>query len=138
MVAHETFSFDHCVGGVGGVWTTSWVSDPSDPNNVTIEKRIRESLKKPTGELTKEDLGKVTSLNLKNNQLTSVKGLEKCTQLERLYLSSNQLTEVPKGLEKLPKLTFLNLLNNPDLTKAQIAELRKALPKCNIFSNPKK
>ena len=49
--------------------------------------------------------------------------MEKLTQLERLYLSSNQLTEVPKGLEKLPKLTFLNLLNNHALTKAQIDDL---------------
>ena len=58
--------------------------------------------------------------------------------MERLYLSSNQLTEVPKGLEKLPKLTFLNLLNNPDLTKAQIDELQKALPKCKIYTSAKK
>ncbi len=27
---------------------------------------------------------------------------------------------------------------DPDLTKAQIAELQKALPKCDIESNPKK
>ena len=37
-----------------------------------------------------------------------------------------------KGLEKL------NLEDNPDLTKAQIAELQKALPKCKISSNPTK
>jgi hypothetical protein len=28
--------------------------------------------------------------------------------------------------------------NTPDLTKAQIAELQKALPKCTIRSNPTK
>jgi len=43
-----------------------------------------------------------------------------------------------KGLEKLPNLEELNLTRNPDLTKAQIAELQKALPKCRIVSNPKK
>jgi len=32
----------------------------------------------------------------------------------------------------------LSLGYNPDLTKAQIAELQKALPKCYISSNPKK
>jgi len=42
-----------------------------------------------------------------------------------------------KGLEKLTKLTFLNLRYNP-LTKAQITELQKALPKCKIYSNPTK
>ena len=49
----------------------------SDP---IVEKAIRKQLKKPTGKLTKADLEKVTLLSL----------------------SSNQLTEVPKGLEKLP------------------------------------
>ena len=54
-----------------------------------------------------------------------------------LSLSNNQLTDV-KGLEKLTQLEWLYLNNNPDLTKAQIDELRKALPKCKIKSNPKK
>ena len=80
-----------------------------------IEAEIREELKKPTGELTKADLEKVKALFLGNNQLTDVKGLEKLTKLEYLYLSLN-----------------------PDLTKAQIAELQKALPKCKIGSSPKK
>ena len=80
-----------------------------------IEAAIRKSLKKPTGELTKADLGKVRELYLVHDQLTDVKGLEKLNQLTTLYLRSN-----------------------PDLTKAQIAELQKALPKCRIYSNPKK
>ena len=58
--------------------------------------------------------------------------------MERLYLSSNQLTEVPKGLEKLTQLKTLSLHNNPDLTKAQIEELQKALPNCKIIHNAKK
>jgi len=33
---------------------------------------------------------------------------------------------------------MLNLQSNPDLTRTQIAELQKALPKCNIASNPTK
>ena len=152
-----------------------------------LEKAIREHLKEargvmPTGELTKEDFDKVTVLSLSGNQLTEVpKGLEKLTQLTRLYLTYNILTDVKglekltqltnlslggnkltdvkglekltqltslhlfdnqltdvKGLEKLTKLTYLILNDNPDLTKAQIAELQKALPKCEIKSNPTK
>ncbi len=160
----------------------NWVSDPSDPNNVKVERQIRGAIKKPTGELTKADLEKVTYLylsinqltsvkclekltqltevNLTRNQLTDVKGLEKLTQLKELSLIGNQLTEVPKGLEKLTQLKnlylignqltsvkglenldqlkVLSLRNNPDLTKAQIDELKKALPKCDIRSNPTK
>ena len=80
-----------------------------------VEKAIRKELKKPTGELTKADLEKVTKLDLSLNRLTSVKSLEKLTQLKTLTLQYN-----------------------PDLTKAQIAQLQKALPKCDIRSNPKK
>ena len=162
-----------------------WVSDPNDPNNVTIEVAIRKSLKyigeSPTGELTQADLEKVTELELDRKQLTSVKGLEKLTQLESLHLSHNKLTdlkglenltqlkELPlddnqltsvkslenltqleglwlprnqltdvKGLKKLTRLTELDLIDNPTLTKAQIAELQKALPNCRIRSNPTK
>ena len=139
----------------------AWISDPNDPNNVTIEAAIREEIWKPTGKLTKADLNKLTELNLESNQLTGLpKDLEKLTQLESLGLEGNQLTELPKalekldqletlnltsnqltdvkGLEKLAQLTFLSLEDNPDLTKAQIDELQKALPKCIIFSTPTK
>ena len=124
-----------------------------------IEAAIREAAKKPTGELTKTDYEKVTTLylgdnqltdvkglenltrltvlQLDDNQLTDVKGLEKLTQLKQLFLDRNQLTSV-KGLEKLTQLEVLLLQLNPDLTKAQIDELKKALPRCNILSNPTK
>jgi len=124
-----------------------------------IRKAARRAAKKPTGELTKADYEKVTGLYLRNNQLTDVTGLGKLTKLEWLELDDNQLTDVKglekltelwhldlsenkltdvKGLEKLTQLTRLNLRDNPDLTKAQIAELQKALPQCKISSNPTK
>ena len=65
-----------------------------------------------------------------------MKGLVKLTQLTKLYLHDNKLTDV-KGLEKLTKLEVLALSGNPDLTKAQIDELQKVLPKCEIDHNAK-
>jgi Leucine-rich repeat (LRR) protein len=85
-----------------------------------------------------EKLTKLTWLRLDYNKLTDVKGLEKLTQLKELWLDSDQLTEVPKEVEKLTQLKTLNLYGNPALTKAQIDQLQKALPKCRISSNPKK
>ena len=79
-----------------------------------------------------ENLTQLKTLRLTQNQLTDVKGLENLTQLEELGLGYNQLTDL-KGLEKLPQLTKLVLSENPALTKAQIAQLQKALPKCDIF-----
>jgi Leucine-rich repeat (LRR) protein len=83
-----------------------------------IEAVIRKAAKKPVGELTKSDL-------------------EKLTQLTTLYLMGNNLSDV-KSLENLTQLTDLHLKNNPALTKPQIAELQRALPKCEIHSNPTK
>ena len=89
---------------------------PNSPlAEAAIDAAIRKATEKPTGELTKADLEKVTHLSLHNNQLTEVKGLEKLTWLPRLEIQ-----------------------DNPDLTKAQIDQLQKALPKCKIFSNPTK
>ena len=90
-------------------------SVPANTMNPALENAIRKSIFKPTGELTKSDLEKVTYLRLEYNQLTDVKGLEKLTKLKKLYLTGNF-----------------------DLTKAQVDELKKALPKCGIVSNPKK
>jgi len=102
-----------------------------------IEADIRRVLKKPTGELTEADYEKVAGLYLSFKGLTNVKGLEKLTQLKTLYLNKNQLTDV-KRLEKLTQLVVLHLDYNPDLPKAQIDQLQKALPKCVIRSNPTK
>jgi len=134
---------------------------PANAMNPKVEGKIRAVIGKPTGELTKADLEEVTRMDLSGNKLTDVpKGLEKLTQLKVLILDFNQLTDVPKGLEKLTQLkdlslaanqltdvkglekltqlTHLYLGHNPTLTKAQIAQLKKALPKCRIISDPKK
>ena len=52
-------------------------------------------------------------------------------------LFNNQLADM-KDLEELTQLKELSLYGNPDLTKAQIDQLQKALPNCNIDSNPTK
>ena len=96
------------------------------------------SLKSTPGiRLAMETLTKLEELSIGENQLTNVEGLEYLTQLTSLNLTHNKLTDV-KGLKKLTRLTELDLIDNPDLTKAQIDELQKALPKCDIRSNPTK
>ena len=84
-----------------------------------------------------EKFSQLKTLHLENNQLTDVKGLKNLTQLWWLHLENNQLTDVA-SLENLTQLEDLFLGDNPDLTKAQITELQKALPKGDIHSNPKK
>jgi len=72
-----------------------------------VETKIREKLGKPTGKLTRVDFEKLTGLNLRNNQLTEVpKGLEKLTELKVLSLENNKVKDLSilKHLEKLKEL----------------------------------
>ena len=105
------------------------------PSKVTLLSLYDKQLKQ-LPETVKNNT-QLTILAIAYNQLTSVKGLEKHTQLRSLNLFHNQLASV-KGLEKLAQLETLILTDNPDLTKAQIDELQKALPNCKIYSNPTK
>ena len=129
-----------------------------------IETAIRAELKKLTGELTEADLAKVTSLNLNNTIMLDegLKELPKLRKLRYLRLFSTQITDAGlkelakrqqltaidlgltqitdaglKELAELKKLRSLNL-NDTKVTRAGVAELRKALPQCEIGSNPKK
>ena len=128
--------------------------------NSIIEAAIRYELEKPMSDLTSADLGKVTKLTISESKLTDVKDLENLTQLKELKVLDNKLTKGPaglekltklesldfsvgkltevKGLEKLTQLKYLWITGNPDLTRAQIDQLQKALPKCFIHSNPTK
>ena len=75
-----------------------------------VEKAVRKSLEKSEGQLTAADLEKVTSLRLPFPQITDVglKELAKLQNLEELYLPTQ-------------------------ITKAGVAELKKALPNCKIY-----
>jgi Leucine-rich repeat (LRR) protein len=121
---------------VGGCASTPKVT-PNSPKakaeiKAAIEAAVREAAEKPTGKLTEADREKLTTLLLFGKKLTEVpKDLEKLTQLKDLNLNHNKLTDV-KGLEKLTQLKKLSLSSNPDLTKAKIVQLQKALPKCKI------
>ena len=104
-----------------------------------------------------EKLPNLKNLYLENNQLTDVNGLKNLTNLERLLLGGNNLTDVNglkdlpnlktlglsgndlanlQGLENLTNLQLLILRDNKRLSKKQVAELQKALPKCEIHFPP--
>ena len=66
----------------------------AEESAVVIEAAIRETIKKPTGELTKADLEQVEKLSLHNNQISDVSALPELTQLKELQLSVNQIRDV--------------------------------------------
>lgn len=53
----------------------------------------------------------VIALNLANNEINEIKGLEYLFHLTKLNISNNSITEI-KGLENLQQLTHLNLSYN--------------------------
>ena len=71
------------------------------------------------------------------NKISDVTPLVGLAQLEVLSIDGNRLADV-SALAGLTQLKRLFLSGNPALTKAQIDELQKALPKCKIISNPTK
>ena len=106
-----------------------------------IEEAIRDELGKPEGELTVADLEKVKLLALTSTKITDA-GLKEVAKMEKLTNLSlygcDQITDA--GLKELAKLKQLEglVLVDTKITKAGVAELQKALPKCRIESNPKK
>jgi hypothetical protein len=140
---------------------TSKDPDYSPPVNTIpiVEKAIRESLKKPTGELTVADLASVTVLNLAETKITDagLKEVAKMQNLTGLSLGYTEITDAGiKELAKLQNLTSLSLsysynitdaglkdiaklqklkvlfLYRTNVTDAGVAELQKALPNCDI------
>ncbi len=94
-----------------------------------IEKAIRMELKKPTGELTKEDLKKVRSLDFEGTGITDarLKEISKLQQLSSLNLTAcRQITdEGLKEVAKLQQLSVLLLSINNKITDAGLKEVAK-------------
>ena len=95
-------------------------------------KRIREAKEKKATVLDLSELnlteipseiGELAQLNvlyLSSNQISEIRGLENLPRLRELYLSSNRISEI-RGLENLPQLSVLYLDSN------QISEIPKSL-----------
>ncbi|WP_294354696.1 leucine-rich repeat domain-containing protein [uncultured Clostridium sp.] len=75
-------------------------------------------------EIKAKDLSTITELNADDKSITSLSGLEYCTNLTSLSLKSNNISDI-KELSKLDKLTFLNLSNNSISDISPIANLTK-------------
>jgi Leucine-rich repeat (LRR) protein len=85
-------------------------------------------------------LQKLTRLDLGTTKITDA-GLKEVAKLENLAVLSLGYTKITDGglkdIAKLQNLTVLKLYNTK-ITDAGLAQLKKALPKCRISSNPKK
>ena len=95
-----------------------------------IEKKVRNFLRKRTGELTNADLAKVTNVDLRNwSQITDegLKDVAKLQNLTHLQFYRTKITDAGlKELAKLQKLTHLELNGSQQaFTDAGLKELAK-------------
>lgn len=88
---------------------------PYNPNvkfsDVSIERRVRNTLGKTSGDITSDDMNKLTSLNMSGSTARSLVGLEYATNLSSLDLDSNKITDITP-VKNLLSLTDLNLSYN--------------------------
>lgn len=79
--------------------------------DINLEKAVRESIDKPTGDLLKSDVKKIITLDAGSDSIYDISGIENLINLQRLNLGSNQISDI-SDLEGLTRLTSLHLSNN--------------------------
>jgi Leucine-rich repeat (LRR) protein len=87
-----------------------------------LEAVIRATIGKPNGIIYAADLEKIVRLDANDKNIKYIKGLEYCTNLERLSLSRNQITDV-KPLARLKNLQRLALTDNQITDISPLASL---------------
>lgn len=76
-----------------------------------LEQQIRDNINKPTGNIYKSDVEKITHLKADNENIQDISGIENLVNLKKLSLTGNKITNL-KPLKDMINLTNLNLDNN--------------------------
>jgi Leucine-rich repeat (LRR) protein len=79
--------------------------------DINLEKAVREAIKRPEGEMYKNDLTEILSLNADGRNISSLEGIENLTNINSLSLAKNYIVDITP-LCILDKLSYLNLYNN--------------------------
>jgi len=80
-------------------------------SDANLEKVIRVQINKPTGDIFKSDVEKITSLKAESLEITNLSGIENLTSLNALDLDSNQISNI-ESLKGLTKMNSLDLNDN--------------------------
>lgn len=112
--------------------------------DANLEKAIRDKIDKPTGDITKEDVEKITELDLKNLEISNLEGIRYLTNLTDLIFWNSKIKDL-SPLSNLENLQYLHLmgdniedisplknLTNLAILKLSIAELEDISPLENL------
>lgn len=95
--------------------------------DASLRASILEALNQSSDyQITKEDLSKISVLNADDYDISSLKGLEYCTNLSFLSLSNNKINDL-SPLKNLTQLTQLSLKNNNITNIAPLSGLTNQL-----------
>ena len=89
-----------------------------------FETLIRETLDKPTGDITPEDMLLITELNGLSREISDIRGIDECTNLVKLGLSGNQIIDI-SPLSGLTNMTSLWLEGNQIIDISPLSGLIK-------------
>ncbi|MFJ7728148.1 leucine-rich repeat domain-containing protein [Neobacillus sp. NPDC097160] len=95
-------------------YTTSEIAGVATFIDQNLENCIREKISNPLERwISISELGKIKELDLSNKYISNLDGIQYLTNLERLYLTNNNITDF-RLLERLRKLKVINISNNPN------------------------
>ncbi|GAJ24514.1 unnamed protein product, partial [marine sediment metagenome] len=84
VIVFVTMTFGLCACGPA----TVTFSDPD------LEAAIREAIDKPENPILASDVEALTSLFLEGRDITDLTGLDKCSNLTKLVLTGNQISDI--------------------------------------------
>jgi Leucine-rich repeat (LRR) protein len=103
-----------------------------DPN---LEAVIRETINKPSGDITLADVQNITEFDASYREITSIEGLQYLTNLEVLILYNNQIHDI-SPLRDLKKFKKLYLSDNPITDYSPIYDIYPTLPARDFTIDP--
>lgn len=95
-----------------------------------LEYLVRAEINKPTGDILKSDVEKITELRADYAWIQDISGVDSLTNLQQLDLRVNQISDI-NVLKGLTNLKFLYLTSN-SINDTDKQSLKNALPNCNI------
>lgn len=93
-------------------------------DDINFENLIRETLNKPTGDITADDMQSIIVLRGFKINIIKLKGIEYCTNLEELYLGDNEIEDISL-ISNLVELKNLSLHFNNIIDLTHLSNLTK-------------